>query len=243
VSTPPLFFVDHLPAAPRVRLDGDEGRHAARVRRLAVGEAVLVADGLGGIADCVVAAVLPDGLELDVLDWRTLASPDPFVIVVQALPKGDRAELAIELMTELGVDEIVPWAASRSVVQWRDGRESKALEKWRRTAREAAKQSRRPRVPVITESASTAEVAARLTKGHGLVLHEGADDPLATAALPAAGEIVIVVGPEGGLSEEELAAFVAAGAQTVRMGEPVLRTSTAGGAALAVLSVRIGRWG
>jgi 16S rRNA (uracil1498-N3)-methyltransferase len=242
VGTPPLFFVDHLPATPTLRLEGEEGRHAARVRRLAVGEAVLVADGLGGVADCLVAGVRADGLDLTVLDWRTLALPDPFVTVVQALPKGDRAELAIELMTELGVDEVVPWAASRSVVQWRDGRESKALDKWRRTAREAAKQSRRPRVPVITEPASTAQVAARLASGCALVLHEGADDPLVAVDLPTTGEIIVVVGPEGGVSEVERSAFAAAGARTVRMGEPVLRTSTAGAACLAVLSVRLGRW-
>jgi 16S rRNA (uracil1498-N3)-methyltransferase len=145
-------------------------------------------------------------------------------------------------MTELGVDEIIPWTAARSVVQWRDGRAAKALEKWRRTAREAAKQSRRPRVPVITEPASTAQVAARLAGTCALVLQEDATEPLSSAALPDAGEIVIIVGPEGGLSAEELSAFAAAGARAVRMGEPVLRTSTAGGAALAALSVRLGRW-
>ncbi|MDP9092386.1 MAG: 16S rRNA (uracil(1498)-N(3))-methyltransferase [Actinomycetota bacterium] len=249
MSTPPLFFVDHLPAAPTLRLGGEEGHHAARVRRLALGEAVYVADGLGGVADCLVAGIRADGLDLTVLDWRTLPLPDPYVTVVQAVPKGDRAELAIELMTELGVDEVVPWVAARSVAQWRDGRAARALDKWRRTAREAAKQSRRPRVPVITESATTAQVAARLAGlaplagGCGLVLHEGARDRLATVDLPAKGHIVIVVGPEGGISEQECDAFRAAGARTVRMGEPVMRTSTAGAASLAALSVRLGRWG
>ena len=242
MSTPPLFFVEHLPAAPRFRLDGDEGRHAARVRRVEVGEAVLVADGLGGLVDCVVTAVHAGGVELDVRDWRTLEPPDPRLVVVQALPKGDRAELAVEMMTELGVDEIVPWAASRSVVQWHEVRGAKALEKWRRTAREAAKQSRRPRVPVVVEPASTADIEARLAGSFGLVLHEDASDPLAGVELPDSGEIVIVVGPEGGVSDDELDAFGAAGARVVRMGAPVLRTSTAGAAALAVLSARLGRW-
>jgi 16S rRNA (uracil1498-N3)-methyltransferase len=242
MSTPPLFFVEHLPRSSRVRLDGDEGRHAMRVRRIGVGELVRIADGLGALADCTVIATEPDVLELEVLDWRQVPASDPYLVVAQALPKGDRAELAVEVMTELGVDEIMPWEASRSVVQWRDGRGNKALDKWRRTAREAAKQSRRPRVPMITDPASTADVAQRLASGRGLVLHESAELPLAIADLPASGEIVMVVGPEGGISDDELDVFAAAGAIAMRLGEPVLRTSTAGAAALAVLSTRLGRW-
>ena len=242
MSTPPLFFADHLPSAGQVRLGGDEGRHAARVKRVAVGERILLADGLGAVADCVVTEVLPDGLQLDVLDWRHVSAPDPYLVVVQALPKGERAELAVEAMTELGVDEIVPWTASRSIVQWRDQRGAKALEKWRRTAREAAKQSRRPRVPVVPDVASTEDVLERIRGGCGLVLHEAAQDTLVTTPLPAAGEIVVVVGPEGGIDAAELDAFRAAGAAIVRFGAPVLRTSTAGAAALAVLSARVGRW-
>jgi 16S rRNA (uracil1498-N3)-methyltransferase len=243
VATPPLFFVAHLPATPRVRLDGEEGRHAARVRRLGVGEPVLVADGLGAVADCVVAAVLPDGLDLDVVDWRHVGPPDPYLVLVQALAKGDRGELAVELATELGADEIVPWAAARSIVQWRDGRDGKGLERWRRTAREAAKQSRRPRLPVVPDVVSTQDVAARLRgAAAGLVLHEAAGRPLSAAALPNGGELVVVVGPEGGIDDEELDAFAAAGATAVRLGDPVLRTSTAGAAALAALSIRLGRW-
>jgi 16S rRNA (uracil1498-N3)-methyltransferase len=243
VSTPPLFFVEHLPVADHVRLDGDEGRHAARVKRLGVGEHLRVADGLGAVADCVVVGVVEDGLELDVIDRRHVPLADPYLVVAQALPKGDRAELAVETMTELGVDEVMPWTAERSVVQWRDGRGNKALDRWRRTAREAAKQSRRPRMPTVTDAASTQDVAERLREAAcGLVLHEAAELPLTAAPLPRAGEIVVVVGPEGGISDTELAAFAAAGATAVRLGEPVLRTSTAGAAALAVLSARIGRW-
>ena len=242
MSTAPLFFVEHLPSGPTVRLDGAEGHHASRVRRLVVGEPALVADGLGAVADCVVTAVDRDGLELSVRDWRHVPAPDPYLVVVQALPKGERAELAVELMTELGVDEVVPWAAARSVVQWRSERGAKPLERWRRTAREAAKQSRRPRLPVITDLASTEDVTGRIGTASALVLHERAELPLARAALPVSGELLIVVGPEGGIADEELAAFAGAGAQSVRLGDPVLRTSTAGTAALAALSLRLGRW-
>ena len=241
--TPPLFLVDALPSGDSLDLTGDEGRHAARVRRIGAGEVVEIGDGSGVVLTCTVAAVLPEGLRLTVTARRSAPVPAPRVAVVQALPKGERAELAVEVMTELGVDEIVPWAASRSVTQWHGSRGEKALDKWRRTAREAAKQSRRPWVPTVAPLATTAEVAARIRAASGaLVLHESASTPLVSAALPADGDLLLVVGPEGGVAEDELARFAIAGALAVRMGEPVLRTSTAGAAALAALSVRLGRW-
>lgn len=235
--TPPLFLVDELPGTDRFPLTGDEGRHAARVRRLTVAERVLVGDGRGGVAQCVVTAVTADGLELEVTSRRSVPVPDPRLVVVQALPKGDRAELAVETMTELGVDEIVPWAAARCVTQWQGSRADKALERWRRTAREAAKQSRRAWVPTVAPLATTARIAAPT-----FVLHEDATGSLAGAELPAQGNVVVVVGPEGGITGDELDAFTGRGAVAVRLGEPVLRTSTAGAAALAALSVRLGRW-
>lgn len=243
MSTPPLFFVDHLPAGEQVVLTGEEARHAAKVRRVTVGEAVLVADGLGAIADCVVTAVEENSVALAVQDWRTVPLPDPLLVVAQAPPKGDRAELAVELMTELGVDEIVPWLAERAIVRWRDGRDVRALQRWRRTAREAAKQSRRPRVPLVAEAMTTAQLVDRFAAQRILVLHEDAEDRLAGCALPATGMILLVVGPEGGVTGDELASFTAAGATAVRLGDPVLRTSTAGAAACAALSLRLGRWG
>ena len=238
--TPPLFLVDALPPGDVVVLDGAEGRHAARVKRIGVGETVLVGDGRGTVASCVVDNVGPDALRLHVVARRTVPEPDPRIVVVQALPKGDRAELAVELLTEVGVDEIVPWAAARSIAQWTGDRGARALVKWRRTAAEAAKQSRRARVPLIAESATLAGLTARA--GTVLVLHETASEQLSAVPLPGRGEIVLVVGPEGGVSDDELAALTAAGARAIRLGDPVLRTSTAGAAAVSVLSVRLGRW-
>jgi 16S rRNA (uracil1498-N3)-methyltransferase len=235
--TPPLFLLDPLPPGDLVVLDGDEGRHAARVKRIGPGEDVLVGDGHGSVASCTVEAVGADRLTLRVHERRTESRPDPRLVVVQALPKGDRAELTVELLTELGVDEIVPWAASRSIGQWRD---AKSLGKWRRTAAESAKQSRRAWVPDVGDLASTAEVAARASGA--LILHESAAAALADARLPDRGEIVLIVGPEGGIAEDEIAVLTEAGATAVRLGGYVLRTSTAGAAALAALSIRIGRW-
>ena len=240
--TPPLFLLDALPDSSSLVLGGAEGRHAARVRRLGVGESVWVSDGAGTVLECVVSSVLTDGLSLRVVDRRFSPAPLPRLVVVQALPKGERAELAVELLTELGVDEIVPWGASRCVVRWDGTRGDRALEKWRRTAREATKQSRRAWLPAVAALHSTAEVVARLSGACGLVLHEDAAAPLPSVDLPAAGDLVVVVGPEGGVAPDELETFVAAGAVPVRLGASVLRTSTAGAAALAALSVQLDRW-
>lgn len=240
--TPPLFLVDELPPGDELRLTGDEGRHAATVKRLTAGEAVLVSDGRGGLLECSVAAALPDGLRLDVRARRMVPQPRPRVVAVQALPKGERAELAVEVLTELGVDEIVPWAAARSITRWHGPRGEKALDKWRRTAREAAKQSRRAWVPQVSPLAFTADVVPRLRGVRAFALHEDATTPLASVAVDAADEVIVIIGPEGGLEPGELADFEDAGACPVRLGAPVLRTSTAGAAALAVLSARLGRW-
>lgn len=243
-----LFLVDPLPAADHTTLDGPEGHHAATVRRLRPGEEVLLADGRGGTAAAVVTAVGRGTVDLTITTRRYAAAPDPRLVVVQGIAKGDRGELAVQAMTEVGVDEIVPWAAARSVARWQGERGARARDRWVATAREAAKQARRPWLPAVAGSAadpdeSTAALARRLTRAAaGFVLHEAAVVPLSTAPLPSSGEIVLVVGPEGGVAPEELAAFEAAGARPVRLGAEVLRTSTAGVAALAVLSARLGRW-
>jgi 16S rRNA (uracil1498-N3)-methyltransferase len=172
-----------------------------------------------------------------VVDRLFVPAHNPRLVVVQGIAKGDRGELAVQAMTEAGVDEIVPWAASRSVAQWRGDRGVKARDKWASTAREAAKQARRPWLPTVTTVASTAGIAKP-----SFVLDGAAPARLSTVDLPPAEEIVLVVGPEGGITPEELAQFVSAGATPVRLGDEVLRTSTAGVAALSVLAVRLGRW-
>ncbi|EMF00043.1 16S rRNA (uracil(1498)-N(3))-methyltransferase [Streptomyces mobaraensis NBRC 13819 = DSM 40847] len=225
-------------------LDGPEGRHAVSVRRLRVGEDIVLTDGRGTGAHGTVAAVSgKDHLDVAVTSVRSEPLPQPRITVVQALPKGDRGELAVETMTETGVDAIVPWAASRCVTQWKGDRGLKSLGKWRATAREAGKQSRRLRFPDVTDLMTTRQVAALLTDvAFAAVLHEEGSTPLATADLPATGDIVLVVGPEGGVAPDELAAFEAAGAHPYRLGPTVLRTSTAGTAATALLLGRTGRW-
>jgi 16S rRNA (uracil1498-N3)-methyltransferase len=241
----PLFLVDELPAGPSLTLTGPEGHHAATVQRIRPGETLTLADGRGGTATAEVTAVGRGSVDLTITGRDRVAAADPRLVVVQGIAKGDRGELAVQAMTEIGVDEIVPWAAARSVAQWRGERGAKARDKWVSTAREAAKQARRPWLPVVggAPDCSTKQVAARLSAATaGLVLHEEASLRLTAAELPPSGDIVLVVGPEGGIGEAELAAFAEAGATAVRLGREVLRTSTAGVAALAVLSARLRRW-
>ncbi|HEX2498087.1 MAG: 16S rRNA (uracil(1498)-N(3))-methyltransferase [Actinomycetes bacterium] len=244
--TVPVFLVDRarLVDADRICLDGPEGRHAATIRRLRPGERIDLTDGAGLVAECRVTSAGRDELELDVVAYRELARPQPRLTVVQAVPKGERGELAVEMLTEVGVDVIVPWSAARCVTVWRAERGTRSLAKWRSTAREAAKQARRAWLPDVTELADTAQVAARLTAATlGLVLHEAEEQPIGTLdPLPGAGEIVLVVGPEGGITEDELAVFAAAGAHRCRLGPTVLRTSTAGVAAAAAVLSRTARW-
>lgn len=244
--TAPVFVVDRLdPTGPEFVLDGPEGRHAVSVKRLRPGEDVVLTDGRGRWAEGVVkAAEGKDRLVVtDLEPVREEEPASPRITVVQALPKGDRGELAVETMTEVGVDTIVPWQASRCVTQWRGERGLKALGKWRATAREAGKQSRRVRFPEVADPATTRQVGALLAGADfAAVLHESGETRLATAELPTAGEIVLVVGPEGGVSPEELALFAEAGARPYVLGPTVLRTSTAGTAAAALLLGRTGRW-
>ncbi|HVF18933.1 MAG TPA: 16S rRNA (uracil(1498)-N(3))-methyltransferase [Mycobacteriales bacterium] len=240
--TAPLFYVVDV-AGTTLRLDGPDGHHAAVVRRLRIGERVDAGDGAGRVAECVVSSVGSGVVDLDVVAHRVELPPAPRLVVVQALAKGERAEDAVEAMTEVGVDEIVPWAAARSVARWDGARGEKALARWRVTAREAGKQARRAWLPEVTDLATTAAVVSRLRQAAlGVVLHESATTPLAGLQMPAAGVVVVVVGPEGGVSDEELAAFAGVGASAYRLGSSVLRTSTAGVAAGAVILAASGRW-
>jgi 16S rRNA (uracil1498-N3)-methyltransferase len=224
-------------------LDGSEGHHAATVRRLTTGEQLSLTDGEGTVARCRVTSVDKRSLVAEVLDIVTTPPETPRVVVVQAIPKGERGELAVEMLTEVGVDVIVPWAAARSVARWRGDRADKALAKWRTAAREAAKQARRSWFPTVADLATTDDVVALLSGASvRVVLHEAASGPLADVPVPGRGEIVVVVGPEGGITDDELEAFSAVGAEPLRMGSSVLRSSTAGVAAVAALLARTPRW-
>jgi 16S rRNA (uracil1498-N3)-methyltransferase len=244
VAGPPVFLVPPGSLdAEIVTLSGPEGHHAAAVRRLRPGERADVSDGAGTIAECAVLAVARDSVTLSVRSVHKVPAPGPRITVVQALPKGDRGELAVELMTEVGVDTIIPWAAQRCVVRWQGDRGEGAVAKWRATAREAAKQSRRAWLPEVPALASLAGIAKRTSAAAcAMVLEADAAAPLSQLPLPDQGDILLVVGPEGGITPAERAALGEAGAVEARLGPTVLRTSTAGASAAAVLLTRTARW-
>lgn len=243
----PVHWVPDLAgvrSGDRVEVEGDEAHHAVAVRRLRVGEPVVLTDGLGTSATGVAVETAKRRLVVTVDEVARTPMPEPAVTVVQALPKGDRGELAVEMLTEVGVATIVPWAAARSVAVWRGERAAKALARWRSTAREAAKQARRGWFPEVAEPASTDDVNALVAAAPlAVVLHEAATTTLASLEVPEQGPVVVVVGPEGGLTDDEVATFTAAGGNAVRLGSEVLRTSTAGVAAMSVLLARTPRWG
>jgi 16S rRNA (uracil1498-N3)-methyltransferase len=233
-----------LAPGDRFVVDGPEGRHGSAVRRLQVGEQVDVVDGAGLRARGTVAAV-PAGDRFDVAVAELVAEPvlQPRITVAMALLKGERMERAVAMLTELGVDEIIPWAAARSIAQWRPDRAAKAHARLVGTVQAAGKQSRRARFPQLAPLADAERVADRIGRADsGLVLHEEAADPLARAELPDSGEIVAVVGPEGGIAPPELQRYRAAGAQAVALGPTVLRAETAATAGSALVMARCGRW-
>jgi 16S rRNA (uracil1498-N3)-methyltransferase len=241
---PPVFLAGRadLERDPVV-LSGAEGRHAATVRRLAVGERADVTDGAGAVAECVVSAVRPGVIELAVLGRRAEPPAEPRLKVVQAIPKGDRGELAVEMMTEVGVDGVVAWQAERCVARWRADRAGRALARWQATAREAAKQARRAWIPEVTGPEGTPGIVRRVAGASlAILLDPGAPAALSRIPVPDRGEIVVIVGPEGGVSPAETAALAGAGAQAARLGPTVLRSSSAGSVAAAVLLARSPRW-
>ncbi len=237
-----LYLSDDLGAprvGTRVEVTGDEARHALQVARIRPGERIAVGDGRGTIVRGAVVAAPAGVLAVEVDEVAHEPEPRPALWLAQALAKGDRDELAVQAATELGVAGVVPWAAERSVSRWEGAKVARGEERWRAIVREASKQSIRPRVPEVAPLATTAQLAG--LPGLVLVLVPGAEMPLTAAAIDAE-RITLVVGPEGGIAPRELDRLTDAGAVPVRLGAEVLRTSTAGPAALAVLAARLGRW-
>lgn len=262
----PVFLVEpgdlagYAPGGTFV-LDGAEGRHAGVVQRRGPGERIDVVDGAGVRLRCIITGVQAAHLDMTIEDVVVEPGDGVEIVLVQALAKGDRDEMAVEAATEVGVDAILPWQAERSVVVWRGDRAAKSRARWLGVVRAATKQARRavmPRVGLVVDGAGLAAAVERVRAGGGvtLVLHEEATQPLAEVELPpvdtgrehaapgepAVREVMLVVGPEGGISDRELERLVDAGAVPVRLGPHVLRTSTAGPVAAALVAQRLGRW-
>jgi 16S rRNA (uracil1498-N3)-methyltransferase len=213
------------------------------VKRIRVGEHLVLTDGRGESAECEVTSVAKSSLVVDVVVRRSTSPAQPRLVVVQAIPKGDHAERAVDLLTEIGADVIVPWAAERNIVTWKGDRAAKALNRWRSTVHSAAKQSRRVWHPEVLDLHSTQDVAGLVADAAAAyVLHETAVDTLVSRPVPVEGDVVLIVGPEGGVTDDELTLLTSAGAVAVRLGREVLRSSSAGLAAAAALLSRTPRW-
>ncbi len=240
----PLFrYTEPLVAGQNVQLIGPEGHHAVAVRRMRVGEAIALTDGRGLKARGLISAVEPKQLTVAVNSVETIELPAVTFTLVQAVAKSDRDELAIQAATELGTTKVVPWQADRSISKW-DGKEEKNRDRWQQIVDEAAKQALRPWFPEVGQVESSKTLAKQIAESAGifLVLDPTAVMSLNQVELPPAGEVALIVGPEGGISEAELALFETAGAKRVHLGTGILRTSTAGMAAISVLSAKSGYW-
>lgn len=239
-----LHFVDDSAAGATpgdvIALTGSEAHHAASVRRVRAGESVTLTDGRGAWLSGSVVAADPRRVEIRVDEREDVPALARRVLLAQALAKGDRDELAVQAATELGIDGIIPWQASRSVSRWQGPKLDKGRARWQTIVREAAKQAHRAWIPEVASAATTAEIAGRAGTT-AVVLDPWTDDALTTIDLPG-GDLILVVGPEGGITPDEIEKLAGAGAIRARLGDSVLRTSTAGPAALAVLNARLGRW-
>lgn len=243
-----LFYVDALPETGHtVTVGGDEGFHAATVRRIRPGERLLLGDGAGELAWCEVDGADRAELHATILERWQVPTPVPRVTVVQAIPKSERSELAVELATEAGADEFVAWHAARCVARWDGPRAEKGLRRWRAVARSAARQSRRAHIPPVTGPEATRALTRRVADvvaggGVVLVMHESATGPMAEHVVAGVASVTLVIGPEGGLTDDEVRVLTDAGGVAVRLGPTVLRTSTAAAVALGALGVLTGRW-
>lgn len=258
--TRPVFLAEDLaPDAVTLtvgdpaRLAGAEGRHASTVRRIDAGESLDVVDGRGTRLTCEVVSADREGLDLRVVALSREEEPRPRLVLVQALAKGGRDEQAVESATEIGVDAVVPWQADRSIVRWGASKAQRGRAKWESVVRAAAKQSRRSRIPVVEALLDTRGLTARVRHlidegGAALVCHEEGGRSLAAwteeewERLRGAGEVDLVVGPEGGISPEEVDGLREAGAEVVLLGPHVLRSANAGPAAAVLLSAGLHRW-
>jgi 16S rRNA (uracil1498-N3)-methyltransferase len=233
--------LDDAEIGSSVSVSGAEARHAVSVSRLGVGDRISVGNGAGLVLDGVVVAAEPAEFVITVESVTRFPAATPAIWLAQALAKGDRDEQAVQQATELGVDGVIPWAAQRSIVKWEGNKVAKGVQRWAAIVREATKQSVRPWIPEVAELASGAVLAKLAAETRMIVLDPGAEAGLSELE-PDGRDIVLVVGPEGGVSPAELSRLTAAGASAWNLGRNVLRTSTAGPAAIAVLNTRLGRW-
>ncbi len=235
-----LFFVDQLAMGSTQELEGDEGHHAVKVMRLQVGEEIKIADKSGNWVSGAITEVGKKSLKIDIAQRGSAQHLKPEIIVVQAVTKSDRIKEMLELLTVAGADRIIPWQAERCISKW----QSDSASKWSIAIKEAAKQARRVRLPELADAVTTNQLLNLFQAGDQIItLHEGAQSNISQLKFAAdTKRIFLVIGPEGGIADNEIDQLIAAKAVTARMGENVLRSAHAGFAALSVVQTLIGRW-
>ena len=233
----PLFYLDDL-SDPLV-IKGEDAHHALTVLRHKAGDHILISDGRGRWVEGEISEVSKKEFSVSIHSKGEERVPQPGITVIQALPKSDRVKECIELLVESGADQIIPWSAQRSISRW----QSDSPEKWSEAIRTAGKQSRRFTLPVLGEIHSTSDLVSKFDTSHTYIFHEDASTPLTSSLFQssqAPSEIKIVIGPEGGISEEELTLFTHV--QRVKMGSPILRSAHAGIAAVSAVAALTQRW-
>jgi 16S rRNA (uracil1498-N3)-methyltransferase len=235
-----LFFVDQISSGSTQELSGDEGHHAVKVMRLQIGEQIKIADNLGNWVSGAITEVGKKSLKINVSERGNAEHLKPELILVQAVTKSDRTKEMLELLTVAGADQIIPWQAQRCISKWK----SDSTDKWLTTIKESAKQARRVKLPVLSDAVTTNQLVKLFqAEDQIIVLHESAQLNLSQFNfVERTKRIFIVIGPEGGISEDEIAQLTSANAVVVRMGENVLRSAHAGFAALSGIQTLIGRW-
>jgi 16S rRNA (uracil1498-N3)-methyltransferase len=235
-----LFFVDDLPTTvgATYEFNNDDANHAIRVLRMGTGNIFNLSDGAGSWSQVQVLTVAKKSMQVKVLETGKQEPLDTHFTVIQAIPKGDRIKESIEMCTEGGADRIVMWKAARSI-----GKSDDKIEKLQTTAREASKQSRRFRIPEVIGVAATNAVVDQIAQADlAIVFHESATMKVSEIVTPGCKKVAIIIGPEGGLTEDEIDTFAAAGAKVALMGRPVLRSAHAGLAALSAVNTALSVW-
>jgi 16S rRNA (uracil1498-N3)-methyltransferase len=236
----PLFFVDNLSGGNSQLLDKDEAHHAIKVLRVKIGEEIMISDGSGNWVSGPIEELGKKTLLIEVSNQGQKKLNKPELVIVQAITKSDRNKEMLELITVAGVDRIIPWQSDRSISKW----QSDSADKWELTVKESCKQARRVTMPKLSKSVNSKQLGEELSSvPFSIIFHEAASTNFSEVNVPSdISSIYLIIGPEGGITDEELLMFKGTTSNIVRLGEPVLRSAHAGFAALAAVQTKLGRW-
>ena len=235
-----LFFSDQISTGQRQVLENDEAHHAIKVLRLNTGEVIKISDGVGNWVSGPIVEIAKKELFISITERGEIQAAKPELVLVQAITKSDRNKEMLELAVEAGVDRIIPWQSERSISKW----QSDSEQKWQVGIKQSCKQARQVKLPQLMQVMSTTEVIKSISEGgFGIVFHEEASTKFSDLTIPnSQSSVYLVIGPEGGISEQELLSFQNIGSKVVRLGDTVLRSAHAGFAALSAVQTKLGRW-